>query len=244
MKIIKYKKIKDSKYIVYIDDEKIELYEDIIIKYNLLLKKTISKEELTGILNDNNDYYGYMLAIKYITKKIRSEKEIREYLLKKEIDKDNINRIVELLRKNKYIDDISFVKAYTLDKFNINNYGPNKIKKKLRELNIDNNIIDDYVCIDNELINEKLNKLIDKKIKSIRNYSNNVLKNKVVNYFMEQGFEKSDILIILDNKDLSKDDLYKKEYDKLYNKYSKKYSGFELEMIIKQKLYQKGFIKK
>ena len=32
-----------------------------------------------------------------------------------------------------------------------------------------------------------------------------------------------------------------KEYTKLYNKYSKKYSGYELENIIRQKLYQKGF---
>ena len=33
----------------------------------------------------------------------------------------------------------------------------------------------------------------------------------------------------------------KKEYDKLYKKYSKKYSDKELDYVIRQKLYQKGF---
>ena len=38
----------------------------------------------------------------------------------------------------------------------------------------------------------------------------------------------------------SDDDIAKKEYDKLYKKLSRKYSGSELELKIKQKLFQKG----
>ena len=61
--------------------------------------------------------------------------------------------------------------------------------------------------------------------------------------FINKGYSKEEILKILDNKDLTNDDLYEKEYKKLYNKYSKKYSGDELEYFIKQKLYQKGIKK-
>ena len=32
-----------------------------------------------------------------------------------------------------------------------------------------------------------------------------------------------------------------KEYNKLYTKYSKKYEGYELEKIIMNKLYAKGY---
>ena len=35
-------------------------------------------------------------------------------------------------------------------------------------------------------------------------------------------------------------DIQKREYDKLYRRLSKKYSGRELEYKIKEKLYQKG----
>ena len=36
------------------------------------------------------------------------------------------------------------------------------------------------------------------------------------------------------------DDIAKKEYEKLYAKYSRKYSGLELQRKIKEKLYLKG----
>ena len=49
------------------------------------------------------------------------------------------------------------------------------------------------------------------------------------------------IIEIFDNLDLNKNDLLKKEYDKLYKKLSLKYSGKELENKIRNKLYQKGF---
>ena len=74
-----------------------------------------------------------------------------------------------------------------------------------------------------------------------KNYSGNVLKQKIISYFMDKGYDKNMITSILDTKELYDEDALKKEYNKLYNKYSKKYSGKELEMIIKQKLYQKGF---
>jgi SOS response regulatory protein OraA/RecX len=36
-------------------------------------------------------------------------------------------------------------------------------------------------------------------------------------------------------------DAIKTEYNKLLQKYSKKYSGYKLDSFIKSKLYQKGF---
>ena len=37
------------------------------------------------------------------------------------------------------------------------------------------------------------------------------------------------------------DEILKKEYEKLYTKYSRKLKGYELEKKIKEKLYSKGF---
>ena len=68
-----------------------------------------------------------------------------------------------------------------------------------------------------------------------------ILKLRLCNYFIEQGYNKSDIEEILDNKNLSNIEQGIKEYNKLYNKYSKKLEGYELENIIRNKLYQKGY---
>ena len=70
-----------------------------------------------------------------------------------------------------------------------------------------------------------------------------MLKQKILNDFINKGYYKEDILEILNKKDLSNNEMYDKEYNKLYKKYSKKYPEDQLEYIIKQKLYQKGFKK-
>ena len=243
MKITKYKKMSNNKYKVFLDNnENIVLHENIILKYNLLLTKEI--DDLEEIKKDNNNYLIYDKVLKYISIKMRCESEIRAYLKKNEIDSKLIDEIVEKLKKQGFINEKLYVKSYILDKTRLNNIGPNKIKNELIKLNIDNNIIEEELNnINKEELNITLEKLIDKKIKSNRTYAGDVLKQKLLNDFINKGYIKEDILSILDKKDLNNDDLYEKEYNKLYNKYSKKYSGSELEYFIKQKLYQKGIKK-
>ena len=66
---------------------------------------------------------------------------------------------------------------------------------------------------------------------------------KIINDLLKLGYSRDIIVEIVDKREFSvSKDLIKKEYDKLYRKYSKKYSGSELEYKIKQKLYQKGLV--
>ena len=141
-----------------------------------------------------------------------------------------------------YLDEKSYIRAFIYDKVNISKIGPKKIKRELVDLKLPENIIDDELSsIDDEIFKVELEKQIQKRIAMSKNYSGNVLKQKIISYFMDKGYDKNMITSILDTKELYDEDALKKEYNKLYNKYSKKYSGKELEMIIKQKLYQKGF---
>lgn len=68
---------------------------------------------------------------------------------------------------------------------------------------------------------------------------------KIINDLLRLGYNKSAVDEVVGKITFSVDkDLAKKEYDKLYRKYSQKYSGSELEYRIKQKLYQKGLYMK
>ena len=109
-------------------------------------------------------------------------------------------------------------------------------------MKIDESIINKYIEeIDKEEVINKLDKLVDKKIKTIKNYSGNVLKLKLMNYFNNLGYDKSDIEYVISNKNIHNNENGIKEYNKLLNKYSKKYDGYELEKIIMNKLYAKGY---
>lgn len=244
MKISRYKKISKNKYKLYFEDGKtINIFDDIILKYKLLLKKEIDEETYKNIVKDNNNYMAYDLALTYINIRVRCEKEIVEYLKKKEIHDNLIKETINKLKKNGFLNEKEYIRSFSNDKFNLSNYGPNKIKKELKSLGLNTELIEELVNFTKEEILEKLEKLIDKKIKQNKNYSGNVLRNRLTTYFYNLGFNKSDIDAVLNNKDLTNEDQYQKEYNKLLKKYERKYSGYELEQIIKQKLYLKGFTK-
>lgn len=244
MKILKFTKKKDGMYSLLLEnDDLLIVHEDLILKYGLLLHKEIDEDEIEKIEEENLNYTAKTVALKYITIRFRSEKEVREHLSKKGVNKEIIDFIIDSLKKEGYINDDNFAKMFIHDKINLSMDGPYKVRKELEGLGIKENIINSNIEIfDNEIEKEKINKIIDKQIKSNHNKSNYILRNKILNYLKNNGYDASLSISIIDSKSLGNDkDLAKIEYEKLYKKLSKKYSGSELEYKIKQKMYQKGF---
>ena len=238
MKIDKIKKSGKKYKIVFEDGTEIKTFDDVIINYNLLYHKEIDDVLLNKILKDNAYYEVYNKVLNLISKKIRSEKEINEFLDKYDVDK---NKIITKLKSINLINDKLFTKAYISDKINLSNEGIDKIKNDLLKHNIDLNIIEEELSkIDANLIDKKIIKLINKKTKNSK-YTGLKLKYKVVNELINLGYDKYKIIEIYDNLDIKNDNLIVKEYDKLYKQLSKKYSGKELEYKINAKLYNKGF---
>ncbi len=198
MKIVKFKKIGKEKYKVYFDDEEIVLYEDVIIKYSLLSKKDIDLIMLENILEDNLFYEVYNRALNYIDVKMRNEKELREYLIRKTYDEVIIDKVMEKLKDENFIDNEKYVKAYVNDRIHLSSYGPYRIKNDLLKFNIEEYIIDDYLnTIDDEVWINKIKKIIEKKIKLNKKFPNNILKLKISEYLFYLGYEKDIYMLYL-----------------------------------------------
>lgn len=242
MKIVKYQYLKNNKYKIYLDKIEVILYEDVIIKNSVLLKKELTKEELEKLLNENSFYEYYYKSLKYLNIKMRSEKEIRKYLSKCEIKNNIINEIVSRLKKEGYINDAIYAKSYINDQINLKINGPYKIMNDLKKLGIKEEIINKNIQIfTKEMQIEKIKKYIDKQVKINRKKSIYILKNNLLTNLVNLGYERNDITYELDSIYIDEEDIRKKEYEKIYNKLKNKYSGQELEYKIKQKMYMKGF---
>jgi len=241
MKIEKIKKSGKKYKIILDNNDTITTYDDVIINKGLLYNKEINTESLNEINKETSYYDIYYKCVNYITKKLRSEKEINEYITSFNVsDIDKINTIKKL-KEIGLINDLNYTKAFIIDKINLSLDGPDKIKKELIEHDISYEIIEEELNkIDKETINKKIIKLINKKIKNAK-YTGFVLRQKVTNDLINLGYNKSDINEVYDNLNINNDNLLKKEYDKLYKKLSLKYSDKELKNKIKTKLYQKGF---
>lgn len=243
MKIKKFTKSSNGMYLITLENnEKIKIHEDLILKYELLLSKKISYDILEKIQIENKIYEIYDIALKYINVRLRSRKELKEYLIKKEFDNDNIDYVIDLLCKQGYLNDKIYADSYVHDKILLSSYGPNKIKDELKKIGISDLIIEDSIlCFNQELEMERVIKLIEKQIKSNHNKGPLLLKKKIQSYLINFGYSINIINKCLNSYDFRTGDIYEKEYQKLYNKLSKKYSGRELEYKLKQKMYQKGF---
>ena len=142
MKIIKYEKKGNNQYKIYLEDgNTINIYEDVILKHKLLFKQEIDENLLYELDKDNNQEDVYNKCVKYISVRIRSINEIKEYLLKKEVSNNLIDLTINKLIKNKLLDDDKFTKAFIHDKLHFTTMGPYKIEQELRNHKIDLSII-------------------------------------------------------------------------------------------------------
>ena len=194
MKIIKYEKKTDNKYQIYLEnDKKITIHEDVILKNKLLFKKEIDAELLETLLNDNENYDIYNKCVKYISVRLRSVNEIKEYMQRKNIDNDLIIKTIDKLTENNLLNDEVFTKAFIKDKLNFTTMGPYRVELELKKHHIDTNIINKYIHeIDYDFLEEKINKQINKLIKNSKNKPN--LKNKIYHNLLQLGYPSEIIL--------------------------------------------------
>jgi len=241
VKIEKIKKLRNGKYKIQLDNQdSINLHDEVILKNNLLFNPNIDEENISNLYKDTSYYDIYYKVVKLISKRLRSEKEIIDYLEKNAIE--NKKEIIDKLKNVNLINDLNFAKAYTYDRLYLSKDGLNKIKEDLYSYGIKDEFIFEVIdSIPEEVIKEKLEKLIIKKINSNNNKSNYMLKQKIIYDLINLGYEKEDIISYIDNNLKEDTSIISKEYEKLYKKLSLKYDGNKLIYEIKNKLYQKGY---
>ena len=243
MKIEKFKKKKNNIYeIILSDNTSLSFYDDTILKYELLLTKDIDTKKLKEITEYNSTLEAYYKAINYINKKLRTKKEIIEYLKKYSYTKEQIEYVIEILINNNYLNDSLYIKSYINDQINLTLKGPKKITLELEKLGFNNSDINNYLdTFDNDIWKDKIKTIVNKKIKGNHKLSNNMLLKKTKQYLINQGYYIEDINNAMDNITIEENtSIIEKEYDKLYKRLSKKYEDEKLFMMIKYELIKKA----
>ena len=127
---------------IYIDDKfyagvNIEL----VMKYGLKKGQELSDDLFDRVLFEDLKSEAFNKAIKYIGSSLKSIKQLKDYLKKKEYPEDVIEFVIEKLCEYKYLDDYNFAKSFVLTYSN--KYGRLKLMSQLRMKGVDENIIDD-----------------------------------------------------------------------------------------------------
>ena len=245
MEIVNFKKTKANIYEITIKDGtskmQYEIYDDIILKNDLLIDKKLTKTKLNNILKENEIITCYYEALKYLSRKMRTKKEIRTFLKRKDYSDYSIEKSIDRLVKEGYLDELKYVSSYINDSLILTLDGPLKIKSSLLNLGIKEKTIDDELSkIDTSIFKEKLIKIIEKK-KKTNKYSNIIFKAKLKSYLTMNGYEDDMIMSVLDSIRIDSSEIFEKEANKIWNVLSKKYQNKELKVRFKNKMYTKGF---
>lgn len=203
MEIVKYELTKKNIYNVYLSNgEVLELDESVITNNELLLKKRIDNDLYDKLKRDNKICILVNASIKYINVRLRSIKEIKDYLLKKDDDTDLIDEVISRLMKMGYLDDRRFTEAYIKDKLNFTSWGDYKIINELNKLGISSLDIEDNIdLLSNDILSERMKKIIDKDIRTNKKYSGLKLKNKIYNHLLTSGYSKEKVISLINSYD-------------------------------------------
>ena len=117
MKIEKILKKNKDKFRILLDNgEVLDIYEDVIINNKLFEGSIIDINVYDKLIIENSLQEKYNECVKYINIRLRSEKEIRDYLVKKDTEEKDIDLIIDKLKNNTLINDELFCKSFINDK--------------------------------------------------------------------------------------------------------------------------------
>ena len=238
MKVIKWKKEKKNIYSVILEkNQSYSFYDAIVLKYSLLLKKQFKEKELEKLQAENQSLDAYYKALQFLNRKMRSSLEIEKFLKKAEFPKKDIDQTIQKLTNEGYLNDEQYEEVFLHDKIALTTDGPYKIQKELKQLGIEGKKVFE---IEPSIWEEKINKIIQKRLRERKKESSMMFKNKLKQYLFLHGYNEEMIAEPLANLSEENDpNILLKEKEKLKQKLSKKYAGSALDYQIKMRLYQK-----
>lgn len=124
--------------------------------------------------------------------RIRSEKEIRDYLYKKiaktHFSRKDVETVINKLKEQELIDDQKFIDTYVKDRLAINPKSEKILKKELAQKGINKNLIEKYF-LENQIDEEKNAFLIlQKKWSRFKNLDKKKQFEKSIRLLLSRGF--------------------------------------------------------
>ena len=195
MKITKIKKQKRRKnrYNLYVDGEFFEgVDENTVVKLNLYKGKVVEKGDLERIRKVEIEEKLHDKVLRLISRFPKTEKELKDYILKKGYSKEISQKEINRLKEYDLIDDDNYVENYVKSN---RKYSIRMLKNKLYKKGVPGKIIEKHLSVEDIQKKELkiLKKLAKKKFKRVDTLGEKEQKEKVFAYLARKGFNFDDI---------------------------------------------------
>jgi len=132
----------------------------------------------------------YNKALKFLSYRPRSEKEIRDKLKRKKVSEEIINKIISRLKENNFINDEEFVKWWIEQRTTFKPRSVRLIKIELKQKGIGQELIEETIGHLPSTIDdlESAKKLIEKRLPRYKNLSRDEKFQKIARFLSSKGF--------------------------------------------------------
>lgn len=241
---IKRVKIGEKKVVLVLDDEsKIEIHPNVYTEYNFFKGKTLTKKQIDEIKSRNEIKKYISYATNLASARSYTKHKIKEKLLKKGANDEQIEQVIDVLIKYQLLDEVSFVKEF-LEYADYKHYGYNRVKDELFKKGVSSYYVDKIKYDENRDL--KLAKeLIKPYEKKFAKYNYAMMKKHIYDALIRQGYSYNVASLALENvssiNEKKEKELLKIEYQKAKRKYLDKFGEKTTKEKITQYLLQKGF---
>src|SRR5690242_1728809 len=130
----------------------------------------------------------YSLALKYLARRPRSEKEIHDYLIKKKSSEEQRKAIIVKLREHKFLNDEEFARWWIEQRNRLRPKGWRVIEFELKQKGISADIISN---LEPRTMNEEqlAKELVRQRIKKYQGLSSQELYSKLGGFLSRRGFD-------------------------------------------------------
>jgi regulatory protein len=212
MKVIRIQK-KDERNVIVLFDEgdKLILSYEVCVRNELRKDKEISRSLFDSLLVENQKYHIKQKAFILIGRRLHSSRELEIKLRQKKYDANLVSSVIEELVQSGIIDDKIFAEEFAEEKIRLKLWGNKKIESELIKRGISRQIVNQVVS---DLFTEKewlenAASLAARKLKQlrIRGYDDLILRQKLLNFLIQRGYDydeaKNAVNSLMNSKDIN-----------------------------------------
>lgn len=237
-----------ERYNIYLNEEyAFAVDEGTLIKFGLMKGKELEQFDIDEIVYEDEIAKAFNKALNFLSYQMRSEQEVRKKLLSAEHGEAVVEEAIRKLEKLGFLNDETYSKALLETKKRTSKKGPRAIQQDLMKKGIDKTLQKEVLkqySHEDQLANAI--DLAEKLVRSGANKTPAQVKQKIQDLLVRKGYSFTIVSEVLDQIDLGRDDeqwqhMIESQGEKIWSKYASKYTGKDLNMKVKQALYQKGF---
>jgi regulatory protein len=189
---IEFQEKKKDRRNIYLDGKfAFGIHEEIYVKFGLTEGGILTPEQVETIQLSENKRSAKETALRFLEHRSRSEKEIRQKLVSIKYPENVIEETVQNLKGSKLIDDEDFARRFAQDKILGSPMGGRLLRQELWKKGIVEELIQQTI---REILPEikeleLAEKIVQKKIKTLKNYDDRKKKQKLSEFLARKGFD-------------------------------------------------------